>query len=115
MSDSYKKADLPPDGLLTSEDLFGDMVDAPIQGTPPRPARGAPIRVQVADSGGRARLVGGAQDDETAGLLDALDASTPGSGSDGEGRRDAGAQAPPAADDSGEFTIETLLKRFSGQ
>jgi serine/threonine protein kinase len=43
-----------PERLLTSEDLFGDMVDEPIraEGHPPStPARTAPIRVQVNEAG----------------------------------------------------------------
>jgi serine/threonine protein kinase len=82
----------PPDGLLTSEDLFGDLVDAPI---PPRPVpeaalRPGPIRVQVSEpaspeDGGMepgSRVVPLAR--EVAALLDAL----PGG--------DAGADAPRA-------------------
>jgi serine/threonine protein kinase len=44
-----------PESLLTSEDLFGDMVDAPPSEAeaPPRPARKDPIRVQISDPEGR--------------------------------------------------------------
>ena len=58
--------DLPPgsvpeppedDGLLTSEDLFGDLVDAVPEPTPPRPSepRKAPVRVQVPEPGAARR------------------------------------------------------------
>jgi len=58
--------DLPPgsvpeppedDGLLTSEDLFGDLVDAVPEPTPPRPLepRKAPVRVQVPEPGAARR------------------------------------------------------------
>jgi serine/threonine protein kinase len=41
------------DGLLTSEDLFGDLIDAPLEPKPvsARPAATTPIRVQVNDEG----------------------------------------------------------------
>ncbi len=40
------------DGLLTSEDLFGDMVDAPPEAQARKaPSRGGPIRVQVSEPG----------------------------------------------------------------
>jgi serine/threonine protein kinase len=42
------------EGLLTSQDLFGDLIDAPLDADTPRPpasARAAPIRVQVSEGG----------------------------------------------------------------
>jgi serine/threonine protein kinase len=47
-----------PDSLLTSADLFGDMVDAPPEDTvpgPAKPARKAPIKVQISDPESRHR------------------------------------------------------------
>jgi len=76
----------PPDGLFTSEDLFGDIVDAPIseRPAPARPLRPGPIRVQVSepspDEGGHepaSKVVPLAR--EVAALLDALPGGEPGS------------------------------------
>jgi serine/threonine protein kinase len=72
------------DGLLTSEDLFGDMVDAPLEETGrTRPTHAGAIRVQVAEpaappeerkAGPRARgAITQATDEEVAALLGAFD------------------------------------------
>ncbi|MFI5182904.1 MAG: hypothetical protein ACHQNV_00785, partial [Vicinamibacteria bacterium] len=38
------------DGLFTADDLFGDLVDAPLTGATPRPpTRGGPVKVQIAE------------------------------------------------------------------
>src|SRR5512146_3103997 len=71
------------DGLVTSEDLFGDMLDAGPAPPPPRPAsplatptRRGPIKVQVSEPG-TARKTGGAGapeqlPEDVAALLDAF-------------------------------------------
>jgi serine/threonine protein kinase len=85
-----KDAQLPPreeeagsasEGLVTSEDLFGDLVDAPLEPAP-RTATGhaGPIRVQVAEPGppeprkghGAPPAITEATEEEVAALLDAF-------------------------------------------
>jgi serine/threonine protein kinase len=75
--------------FVTSEDLFGDMVDAPLPdpeepaGTPRHPARKAPIKVQVSEPGlpsdARPRTVRGTElpREEMEALLDRISAITP--------------------------------------
>jgi len=53
MTSGPRQDDAPPDDLLTAEDLFGDLVDGPLEPSArPAPAvRAAPIRVQVSEPG----------------------------------------------------------------
>src|SRR5215468_7031924 len=74
--------------FVTSEDLFGEMVDAPLPSAPPaarKPGRAAPIKVQVTEPGlpseARPRSAKGAElpSDEMDALLDRISAITPAS------------------------------------
>ncbi len=85
---SPKDAGPPPDdasasadGLLTSEDLFGDLIDAPLEPkAPPSKPAAAPIRVQVSEQGEavapkpKAPTVG---PEDVMSLLDAFGGSAP--------------------------------------
>src|SRR5262245_65069217 len=52
MSSGRYPEEADPEGLYTSEDLFGDMVDATSEAPPePAAARPSPIRVQISEPG----------------------------------------------------------------
>jgi serine/threonine protein kinase len=65
------------DGLFTADDLFGDLVDAPLTSPNPRPpTRGGPVKVQIAEKHRPADLVAPTVEvpaEEMAGLVDAFD------------------------------------------
>ena len=68
------------DELFTSEDLFGDMVDAPLEPKPVARPASAPIRVQVSESGEAGPPKPKAPDvrpEEMSALLDAFGAAEP--------------------------------------
>jgi serine/threonine protein kinase len=79
-----EEASAPSDGLVTAEELFGDLVDGPLeQPRRPAPSHAGPIRVQVAEPGAppEARkapaaptAITDATAEEVAALLDAFDA-----------------------------------------
>jgi serine/threonine protein kinase len=65
------------DGLFTAEDLFGDLVDAPLASPNSRPpTRGGPVKVQIAEKHRPTDLAAPAAEvprEEMAGLVDAFD------------------------------------------
>jgi serine/threonine protein kinase len=70
------KPESPPtgEGLITSEDLFGDLIDAPPAPVVERPTRASPIRVQVSEPGVSkdAKRSGETLPPDVAALLDAF-------------------------------------------
>ena len=118
---SQAKPALPDsEPLLTSNDLFGDLVDAPL---PPRsegPGREAPIRIQLSDKS-QARQVSRAVGPEAAAeiedLLARLDGATPPEPSAPDARLEASApdaQLVRAGEQTDpQMTVEALLPRES--
>src|SRR4051812_8325387 len=118
-----KTAAPPPKGedgsapdLLTSEDLFGDMIDAPPASAPraravPPPARKGPIKVQVSEPGGARKrsplasppAAGEKLPDDVAALLDAF--SEPGESALREEEEEEDAELDTLAPESSDIAL----------
>jgi serine/threonine protein kinase len=107
-------SDPPPadsDDKVTSEDLFGDFVDAPLPPHPsPPPRQGGPIRVRVAEPGAPAGDVATpALSQEVAALLDAFaPAPAPASEPPNPPPSPSPSDAPPAPSPAGQDSLDLL-------